>query len=73
MARTKPSAHLRQRIDQDLERRRRVADMKRTMLHAQPLSGMRTQSPAPAPAPAYPSSLKRPIMDGTVHERGVPA
>ncbi len=43
MPRTKPFSHLRQSIDQDPERRRRVADMKRAMLDAQRLSDMRAQ------------------------------
>lgn len=41
MPRTKSFANLRQRIDEDPERRRRVADMKRAKLAAQRLSGMR--------------------------------
>ncbi|MDQ3540303.1 MAG: transcriptional regulator, partial [Chloroflexota bacterium] len=43
MPRTKPFSNLRQSIDQDPERRRRVADMKRAMLDAQRLSDMRAQ------------------------------
>lgn len=43
MPRTKPFSDLRQSIDQDPERRRRVADMKRAMLDAQRLSDMRAR------------------------------
>lgn len=41
MLRTKPFSHLRQRIDQEPERRRRVADMKRAMLDGQRLAEIR--------------------------------
>jgi DNA-binding XRE family transcriptional regulator len=41
MPRTKPFSDLRQHIDQEPERRRRVADMKRAMLDAQRLAEIR--------------------------------
>lgn len=41
MSRTKSFSHLRERIDQEPERRRRVVDMKRAMLDAQRLAEIR--------------------------------